>query len=154
MRFYLIIVELPQKYNFFRRNCHKNTTFLEETPSTLLFFIHGLQRVWRCRSFSIQRIRCPWLNVCCSQCRLCLVSGIHRCGGWRTRWQRCADRGDGNGRSWRGNPMRRGCWRKKKRSCGSDKSAHDLGRDKSKNASILRKYGSICIGKSQDYFIT
>ena len=34
-------------------------------------------------------------------------------------------------------------WRKKKRSCGSDKSAHDLGRDKSKNASILRKYGSI-----------
>ena len=34
-------------------------------------------------------------------------------------------------------------WRKKKRRCGSDKSAHDLGRDKSKNASILRKYGSI-----------
>ena len=34
-------------------------------------------------------------------------------------------------------------WRKKKRSCGSDKSAHDLGRDKLKNASILRKYGSI-----------
>ena len=41
--------------------------------------------------------------------------------------------------------MRRGCWRKKKRRCGSDKSAHDLGRDKSKNASILRKYGSICM---------
>jgi len=37
LRFYLIIVELPQKYNFFRRNCHKNTTFLEEIPSTLLF---------------------------------------------------------------------------------------------------------------------
>ena len=38
-------------------------------------------------------------------------------------------------------------WRKKKRSCGSDKSAHDLGRDKSKNASILRKYGSIWVGE-------
>lgn len=37
--------------------------------------------------------------------------GYPRCGGRRTRWQRCADRGDGNGRSWRGNPMRRGCWR-------------------------------------------
>ena len=43
-------------------------------------------------------------------------------------------------------------WRKKKRSCGSDKSAHDLGRDKSKNAFILRKYGSICMGgKTKDY---
>ena len=38
-------------------------------------------------------------------------------------------------------------WRKKKRRCGSDKSAHDLGSDKSKNASILRKYGSICMGE-------
>lgn len=102
MRFYLIIVELPQKYNFFRRNTL-------HTP--FYFYIHGLQRVWRCLSFSIQRIRCPWLNVCCSQCRLCLVSGIHRCGGWRTRWRRCVGRGDGNGRSWRGKPMRRGCWR-------------------------------------------
>ena len=118
------------------------------------FCIHGLQRVWLFLSFSIQRTRCPWLNVCCSLCRWCLVSDIPRCGGWRTRWRRCVGRGDGNGRSWRGNPMRRGCWRKKKRSCGSDKSAHDLGRDKSKNASILRKYGSICMGKSQDYFIT
>ena len=33
-----------------------------------------------------------------------------------------------------------------KRRCGSDKSAHDLGRDKLKNASILRKYGSIVWG--------
>lgn len=38
-------------------------------------------------------------------------------------------------------------WRKKKRCRGSDKSAHDLGRDKLKNASILRKYGSICMGE-------
>ena len=39
-------------------------------------------------------------------------------------------------------------------SCGSDKSAHDLERDKSKNASILRKYGSICMGeKTKDYCI-
>ncbi len=102
MRFYLIIVELPQKYNFFRRNTL-------HTP--FYFYIHGLQRVWRCLSFSIQRIRCPWLNVCCSQCRLCLVSGTHRCGGWRTRWRRCVGRSDCNGRSWRWNPMRRGCWR-------------------------------------------
>ena len=45
-----------------------------------------------------------------------------------------------------------GSWRKKKRRCGSDKSAHDLGRDKSKNASILRKYGSICMGKKPRLF--
>ena len=38
---------------------------------------------------------------------------------------------------------------RKKRSRGSDKSAHYLGRDKSKNASILRKYGSIVWGKRQ-----
>ena len=43
--------------------------------------------------------------------------------------------------------------RKKKRSCGSDKSAHDLGRDKSKNASILRKYGSICMVRKDKLFI-
>ena len=28
------------------------------------FYTHGLQRVWRCQIASIQRIRCPWLNVC------------------------------------------------------------------------------------------
>ena len=49
--------------------------------------------------------------------------------------------------------MRRGCWRKKKRSCGSDKSAHDLGMDKLKNASILRKYGSICMVRKDKLFI-
>ena len=49
--------------------------------------------------------------------------------------------------------MQRGCWRKKKRSCGSDKSAHDLGRDKLKNASILRKYGSICMDEKTKAFI-
>ena len=27
-------------------------------------------------------------------------------------------------------------------------------KSKCENASILRKYGSICMGKSQDYFIT
>ena len=32
------------------------------------FYNHGLQRVWRCQTISIQRIRCLWLNVCCSLC--------------------------------------------------------------------------------------
>ena len=90
--------------------------FLFRKSSLLLafyfyFYIHGLQRVWLFLSFSIQRTRCPWLNVCCSLCRWCLVSDIPRCGGWRTRWRRCVGRGDGNSRSWRENPMRRGCWR-------------------------------------------
>ena len=117
-----------------------------------LFLYPWYSKSLRCQIASILRTRCLWLNVCCSRCRWCLVSDIPRCGGWRTRWRRCVGRGDGNGRSWRGYPMRRGCWRKKKRSCGSDKSAHDLGRDKSKNASILRKYGSICMGeKTKDY---
>ena len=69
-------------YRLFRKNI---------LHSPFCSYIHGLQRVWRCLSFSIQRTRFPWLNVCCSQCRWCLVSGIHRCEGWRTRWQRCAD---------------------------------------------------------------
>ena len=45
----------------------------EDTKSALhslfYFYNHGLQRVWRCQTVSIQRIRCLWLNVCCSLCR-------------------------------------------------------------------------------------
>ena len=47
-------LNITKSATFFRRNTHL-------TP--FYFYNHGLQRIWLFLSFSIQRIRCPWLNV-------------------------------------------------------------------------------------------
>ena len=45
---------------------HKQDVFFRKSSLLLAFYFynHGLQRIWRCQTVSIQRIRCPWLNEC------------------------------------------------------------------------------------------
>ena len=102
-------------------------------------------------------------NVAVTACTCLIVSVVSCLGAWRcftrslpscvlhktlrsAHLDRQSVRISSMGRS-------RESWRKKYWSWLSDNDCQSVGRDKLKNASILRKYGSICMGeKTRSYF--